>query len=193
MIENLNEKKLVEYGFEKENIERLLNWDNYELTRYITGGFLFASNIEGKIYSGLDAARKIYFQRGSISFPIYETGLIVEYYKLSLEVFLEAQKKLLGSIFNFQTEKENFKQKQIEWVNDCIEYKTPLAKRFNGGHLKDLNIYKGYLSWLNNLNEDVLTDEIKPKKEIEKKLIEFKNEFNYVNETTTQNRRLSRR
>jgi hypothetical protein len=185
MIEKLTELKMVEYDFDKEQIEKLLNWDNYEINIQNSKGFFFASNIENKIYSGIDAARKVYFKDTYIGFPITHTELIIEYYKLSLNNFLKAQKQLLGSIYKEQNEKQNFKFIEIERVENCIQYKTPLAERFNGGHLNHLNIYKGYLSWLINLNEDVLTGEIKPKNEVEKFLTEYKSEFN--NETDFNN------
>ena len=50
MIEKLTIAKLKEYGFEKETIERLKNWDNYEANLIADNGYFFASNIENKIY-----------------------------------------------------------------------------------------------------------------------------------------------
>jgi hypothetical protein len=185
MIETLTDQKMAEYDFDKEHIERLINWDNREIEIQNSKGFFFASNIENKIYSGIDAARKVYFKETYIRFPITHTELIIDYYKLSLNNFLKAQKKLLGAIYNEQNEKQNFKVIQVEKTKDLINNKEPITKIFKGEILNHLNIYKGYLSWLNNLNEDVLTGEIKPKNEVEKFLTEYKSEFN--NETDFNN------
>ncbi|HVA97386.1 MAG TPA: hypothetical protein VNG53_00710 [Bacteroidia bacterium] len=62
MIEDLTKEKLIEYGFDEENIERLFTWENYGCNLMNDRGYFFASNIEKKIYSGIEGKEKQFSQ-----------------------------------------------------------------------------------------------------------------------------------
>jgi hypothetical protein len=58
MIEPLTTERLKYYGFDEEQIERLTNWKEYVCFLSNNRGQFFASNMEGKIYSGKHGAEK---------------------------------------------------------------------------------------------------------------------------------------
>ena len=57
-IEDLTKEKLEGYGFDKESIDRLFTWENYECTLINNRGYFWASNKENKIYSGIAGKEK---------------------------------------------------------------------------------------------------------------------------------------
>ena len=57
-IEDLTKEKLEEYGFDAENINRLFTWEKYECFLQNNRGYFWASNIEKKIYSGVEGREK---------------------------------------------------------------------------------------------------------------------------------------
>lgn len=60
MIEDLTEEKLLLYEFPQEQIEKLLTWKNHSCSLSNNRGQFWASNVEGKIYSGNEAKEKQY-------------------------------------------------------------------------------------------------------------------------------------
>lgn len=58
MIEDITKEKLVEYGFSETQIERLFTWKDYTCAVIGDRGYLWASNIENKIYSGIEGRDK---------------------------------------------------------------------------------------------------------------------------------------
>ena len=91
-ILELTEENLIKCDFDREIIERLLTWDNYspQTTQNNLGTF-FASNIENKIYMGIEAHRKIYLgDKENPRFPFNELGLIREYYELAQSNFFKS-------------------------------------------------------------------------------------------------------
>jgi hypothetical protein len=58
MIEPLTKAKLIEYEFSETQIERLFTWDNYQCAVISGRGYLWASNTEMKIYSGIEGKEK---------------------------------------------------------------------------------------------------------------------------------------
>lgn len=58
MIEPLTKAKLKQYGFDKQSIERLTTWKDYECEIINDRGYFFASNKEHKIYSGIEGKQK---------------------------------------------------------------------------------------------------------------------------------------
>jgi hypothetical protein len=82
-ILELTEENLIKYDFNSDVIERFLTWDNYEQTTQNNLGTFFASNIENKIYTGIEAHRKIYFRdKENPRFPFNDLDLVEAYYNL---------------------------------------------------------------------------------------------------------------
>ena len=148
MIEKLTIEKLNEYNFETDIIDRLLSSDDYEQYTFNDIGYFFASNVEQKIYSDKEALRKYYFKENEILFPYYNLDLIPEYYKLLLKKYLAEQKIYLKTIYNEQTEINEFKQLEIDNCNTTINYYKEKFK--NRPKTEIIKKYKEYLKWLEN-------------------------------------------
>ncbi len=58
MIEDLTNERLIHFGFSETQIERLFSWENYSCTVIGNHGYVWASNIEKKIYSGKEGREK---------------------------------------------------------------------------------------------------------------------------------------
>ena len=93
MVFELTKENLQNFGFDEENITKLLTWDNYAMFLFNDTCYYFATNIEKKIYTDVDAWQKKYFQNGNIAFPLEYPDLIPEYFDLAFKEFLEKQKK----------------------------------------------------------------------------------------------------
>ena len=83
MIIELTKENLQKCGFDSENIERLIEWDNY-VNFLFNDTCYYATNIEKKIYTEIDGFRKYYFENGTISFPMSCPDLIFDYFDLAL-------------------------------------------------------------------------------------------------------------
>jgi len=132
MIEKLTKAKLIEYGFDKTSIERLLKWNNYECLLGNGRGYFFASNIEGKIYSGKEGREKHFpplrakdkFETFEDLFDyVYSLGLI-ESDKENRKFYREAQKSSHRLNFNIWLQTG----KGWEYGNET-QYKENLTKQ----------------------------------------------------------------
>lgn len=154
MIEDLTNEKLKEYGWKDETIERFKTWEQYNA--FIVTGIecYYATNIENKIYSGLDAWRIYFFGNGTnVSFPIYDLNLIDEYYQLKRDAFLKEQKALAGKAFIEKAVKERFKQIEIEDTKNTIEALKAKPKGLKKYTDISINKYTAYLEWLNEYGD----------------------------------------
>lgn len=161
MIEELTKENLEKYGFTSESIEGLTEWDNYEIPHFEGDKCFFASNIVNRIYSGIDAARRYFIEnKNGVAFPYTEPDLIPEYFKKSLSVYIEAQRKIAGAIFIEIDTIKDFKENEIIITQKKIkeyEAQPPVFSSFG----EKINLYKHYLKWLNNLNDsEMITDKI---------------------------------
>lgn len=161
MIEELNIDLLKKYGFTSERIEKLTTCDNYETPSFKGNKCFFASNIENRIYSGIDAARRYFIEnKNGVAFPYTEPDLIPEYFKKNLSVYIEAQRKIAGAIFIEIDTINEFKVNEIVITQKKIkeyEAQPPVFSSF----AQKINLYKHYLKWLNSLNDsEMITDRI---------------------------------
>lgn len=152
-ILELTKENLIKCDFASDIIERFLTWDNYIQTTQNNLGTFYASNIENKIYMGIEAHRKIYLgDKENPRFPFNELGLIPEYYELAQSNFLKSSKKRLTSIYNEQTEKQKFKEEEIrkarQIFKDC-EAKPDVQFNYKN---RSFVIWNDYLAWLNNID-----------------------------------------
>ncbi len=110
----LTKENLQNFGFDDENITKLLTWDNYDMFLFNDTCY-YATNIEKKIYKDKTAYRKYYFKNDSIHFPLDCPDLINEYFDNKLNSFTTKRRKLLGNHYDwkFQT---------IEFINDEISH-----------------------------------------------------------------------
>lgn len=152
----LSIEKLKECEFSAEQIERLLTWDEYETIVKKDKGTFYASNIERKIYSGIEAHKKIYFRdKQNPKFPFDCLDLIPDYYLLAETVFIEKQRNIAGTIFNEQAAKENFRHKEINKISKIINEKNelknnlPIEQKFIES---DYSKFEIYLQWLKDGN-----------------------------------------
>jgi hypothetical protein len=154
MIEKLTELKMVEYDFGNEQIEKLLNWDNYEINIQNSKGFFFASNIEGKIYTGKEAIKKVRFKdKQNAFFPFEDLSLVPDYFELIEAAYIEEQKKVAGSIFNEQATKEKFRLKEIDKTISLIKGKNDENKmwKYQPKFIENsIAKHEHYLQWLND-------------------------------------------
>lgn len=152
MEEKLTAEKLTEYGFDSDNIKRLLTWPNIEMSYDNGKDFYFASNIDSIIYTGNEAYRKVYFKdKSNVTFPFQCFDLIPEYYQLKRDAFLIEQQKRYGTTFDKMDECRTFKENEITKTEEKI-------KQLSEGHKKNASfttdaIYKfeGYFKWLKRL------------------------------------------
>lgn len=146
MIENLTVEKLNEYGFNKDQIERLLTWEDYETSFHnLPKGIYWASNVEQKIYSGTDAERKIYFKKTYEAYP-NNPDLIQEYFELKKSRYLKDQKTKGGKLFNEKAAIERFIQNEIVLAENTIERRWKW-ENFAGVKTKN-EIIIMYVDWL---------------------------------------------
>lgn len=148
----LSIEKLKECEFSAEQIERLLAWDEYETIVKNDKGTFYASNIERKIYSGIEAHKKIYFKdKQNPKFPFDCLDLLPDYYLLTETAFIEKQRNIAGTIFNEDAAKENFRLKEIDKISEIINGKKelnnnlPLEQKFIESEYSKFEIY---LQWL---------------------------------------------
>jgi len=144
-IEALTKEKLIEYGFKQQQIEEILSNNNYEANCINDTGQYWVSMIEGKIYSGEE-----YFAKGfKMMFP-KSADLLPEYYNRKLSDFISKTKDLEQSLFDETECKEQFKKKEIAFVEEWIKdhEKFPLVSK-----LRDkLKLLEVYLRWIKKLN-----------------------------------------
>jgi hypothetical protein len=166
MNEEITKDKLRNLGLNEETIEMIYSQNmNYESNKGGKNAY-YISKPENKIYTGVDAARKIYFKEESswhflreksnspnpqILFPSNFPELFSEYYSKKLEIHLTKQKEYLSTIYNEDLEKGNFLESEISLVNKCIEtikdtsrvpefWEYPL-----GRSIRDLEAYLNHL------------------------------------------------
>jgi hypothetical protein len=153
-ILELTEENLIKCGFYELTIKHLLTRKNCcDLTTNKSGAF-FATNIENKIYTGLEAFRKAFFKTDrEPQFPFLATGLIPEYYELAESYYLETSKKRQTLIYDEKIEKQKFREREIS--NAIIATTKPKDKdglKFNSNNYRFLP-WNDYLTWLNRLNQ----------------------------------------
>ena len=158
-IADLTEANLEKHGFDKDDINNFFDPDipPYEHTITSPKGVVFASAKEGKIYSGLAGARKVYFKCTNIQLPYKYPQLLKEYYEIKLAIHLEEKKSLLGPMYFENSEVAIFIDNEINWVKKEIEanqlqketykfnYQLPLIKS-NQTNIKILQSYSAFLS-----------------------------------------------
>lgn len=156
MIIELTKDNLQNCGFDNEEIDRLIEWDNH-------ASFLFkdtcyyANNIEKKIYTEIDGFRKYYLENGTISFPMDCPDLIPNYFDLALKNYLDKQILLLNTMFVEADQKKKFVLNEIEKIKSSIEVlkqdlKIKILIRDN--KKKQIDILDSYLNFLKiKLNE----------------------------------------
>jgi hypothetical protein len=178
MIEKLTKQKMVEFGFDKEQIEKLLTWDNYEINIVNNKGFYYASNIENKIYSETDAYTKCYFKdETKPEFPFNDFDLVPKYFELLTANYIAERKKEAKITFNEKKAIEQLKQIEIEKVTALIEG----FKRENNRatyHKRKIDKYNDYLVWLQSLDiEDFVERKIKTTPSLESIFISTNNSY----------------
>lgn len=156
MIEHLTIDKLVAYGFLADDIERFKEYEKAEVMFHKTMTERYwASNIEQKIYSGLDASRKLYFGKpNQATFPRDELSLLPEYFERKRELFLTARKNKAGAVYNEERSKERFKELEIETTGAEIDQakkeitnpKNAVSKLTMQMHRSNMEIYLDWLS-----------------------------------------------
>jgi len=153
MIEELTKEKLKECGFKEDDIERLMNWDSYELKLVTDNGYFFASNIEQKIYSGKDGFFK---NNDSHSFPFHDISLMGEHFNRKRAAYFDKQKELMKEFFIEDAEKEQFKQDEIKHTKESLEFgKNKDYKKDNNQKLE------GYLKWLDSYKDEKKSSKVK--------------------------------
>lgn len=164
MIEKLTLKKLKEYGYDEEDIEEFKNDETKEQFLFITSEKAYwATNIEKKIYSNIDAWRKFYFRNEmQIYFPEENLDLIPEYYQNRYESYIKEQREIARTLFNKKQAEVDFKEKEIAHVKEAIKVlkekeEHPCLKKFT---YKEIQRLEWYLNWLNGLNIDRSTQKL---------------------------------
>lgn len=160
MIEDLTIENLKKYNFHESRISSLMSKNNDSSSKEIlindtiSKTYIFITN--GNIYTDKDAIRQKRFRNEkNISFPIENIGLIPEYYDLKLAYFLKKQKEVLNILFVEQDEIEQFKNDEIEFVNDYFKNLETTCNKYKvWKHLRkdQFQKMKFYLRWLNNLD-----------------------------------------
>ena len=121
-IEELTKEKLEYYGFDKESIERLFTWENYECALMNNRGYFWASNKENKIYSGKAGKEKQF----SNSIPPQYHSQPKEKFKTFEELFRYAvsagsitiPENNLGKQFNYKSEKSSHNFNFNVWLQN---------------------------------------------------------------------------
>ena len=158
MIIELTKENLQKCGFDNEDIERLIEWNNHASFLLINNTCYYANNIEKKIYAEIDGFKKYYFENGTISFPMSCPDLIPNYFDLFLKNYLDEQKTLLNTMFVEADQKKKFVLNEIEKIKSSIEvHKEDLKiKKYliRDNKKKQIDILDSYLNFLKNkLNE----------------------------------------
>jgi hypothetical protein len=153
MIIELTKENLQNCGFDNENIDRLIECDNY-VSFLFKGTCYYANNIEKKIYTEIDGFRKYYLENGTISFPMDCPDLIPNYFDLALKNYLDKQILLLNTMFVESDQKEKFVLNEIEKIKRRIEVlKKDLKIKIyliNENNKKQIDILDSYLNFLKN-------------------------------------------
>lgn len=171
-IEILTKEKLIQHGFSKEEIKKLLSKEKF----IIECRNLLATNIENKIFSESDYFRIKYFKKKYInglqftiseddikpSFPTYCIELLPEYVNRSFDYLIKKEKEKINNIFFEQKIKERFINERIEYCkNELNELnKTKLRSIVE----KSIENYQNALDWFedyktNKLIESNLSDD----------------------------------
>ena len=162
-IEKLTKEKLIKYGFDSEQIVKLLEWDNYEMQLFNNEGYFFASNIENKIYTKRHFYTRTYKREQIPIFPAYYLGLIPEYYTHKFNISWKRGMDILGNLYIKNTptgralkkrSKRRFTTKEIEECDKVINHFSNMFKN-NLWKLKEHRAVYGrqaYKTWLKNKN-----------------------------------------
>jgi hypothetical protein len=169
MIEDLTIDKLIAYGFIPDDVDNFRKWDNFELMfhkrlneRY------WASNQERKIYSGVDASRKLYFKsQDQFYFPDDELSLIPEYFSLKRNKFLEMRQSRAGLVYDESSAKDRFMDSEKEWAESelatakeqSIKPGDIVAKVVAKKHKENMEVYA---DWLKKYEEPPVVPVLKP-------------------------------
>lgn len=154
MIETLTIEKLIAYGFLPEDVENFQQWDQFELMFHKTlNERYWASNIEGKIYSGEDASRKLYFKNQfQFSFPDDQLSLIPEYFILKRNRFLEERQLRAGAVYNEASSKLRFIESEKEWAESqlakhrkTLQTGTAVEKLVAKKYKENMEVYADWL------------------------------------------------
>lgn len=169
MIENLTIDKLISYGFTNDDIENFRQWDNFELMFYKTlNQRYWASNVERKIYSGVDASRKLYFKGPKqFYFPDDELSLIPEYFSLKRNKFLDLRQSRAGLVYDEDSAKLRFMESEKEWAeSEIVTAKQQLLKKDEAvakavarKHKENMEVYA---DWLKTYQEPVVEPVLQP-------------------------------
>lgn len=174
MIIELTKDNLQKFGFDNEQIIKLLEWNNYAMF-FLKDTCCYANNIEKKIYTEIDGFRKYYFENGTVSFPIECPDLIPDYFDLALKNYLDKQKVLLNTMFVEADQKKKFVLNEIGKIKDSIELNKQDLKEKKyysiGYKNKMIDILDSYISFLENkLKEQTQQTETNKTDEVKKEL-----------------------
>jgi hypothetical protein len=148
--------KMKECGFDNESIERLLIKDYPESRLINNHGVFLASNLEGKIYSGKEAIRKMWAKDVIPYFPKEEMDLIPEYFRLKQDKYCNEKKQSAGQIFNENKMKEIFRNEEIIIIKNTIEDRRKYL--INPAIKNEIDKYTHYLYWLEDFENHVLKE-----------------------------------
>jgi len=170
MKEELTKEKLIEYDFPKDFIERLMTWKDYSGTCANDHGYFYASNIDGKIYSGVDVERK---KPNIVKITNLNDNEILEYFNIRLEQHLS--KSNTGVLYNEHEERECFidteiKKTEVEIKNKedfqadlkaCPDDQTRRIKMransYNNEKCRaDINRLNSYIRWLKKQHDNTI-------------------------------------
>lgn len=211
MIEILTQEKLMEYGFGKDAIIKLLGTDpmdakdtedgkkvekifpraNHE-ERLETGfidsrdgkpkGFFWASNVENEIHSDKDGWLKIG------SFPSHDMNLIDDYYQIRLKAHKDYEKNKNKNAYVEEGIEEEFIKEQLKLFENSDHpqirnYFRRLKKKYKEITSQEENGSANLLTLKTNLTEDQLK---KLHKKLNEKYIKTISENNFVHLLTSK-------
>lgn len=157
MITELTVDLLRSSGFDEEVINRFQTWEKYEHC-YCNPpkDCVWASNIENKVYSGIDGYRKHYFiNEWQIAFPEHCLDLYPEFISLKLNAYLLSQRDIAMSLFNEKVAVEAFFVGSTEYMKKRIhetkaEISASLVSILANQLSVKLNRFEWCLAWLEN-------------------------------------------
>jgi hypothetical protein len=160
MIIDLTKENLQTCQFNEQDIKDLFECDNH--THFLfKDTCYFATNIEKKIYTEIDAFRKFYFDNGTILFPIHCPDLIPDFYESSLNNFLLKQKTLLGKMYNEVNQTQNYIESEIK-------------RKVKFTETTEQNVYDSYIAFLKLKQTEDNSDSLNKKTKDYKQFVWFK-------------------
>jgi len=158
MILELTIDNLLNLGLTKDDAVKLYNSDEYNLQ--CNAGNFYTSKAENIFYTGSEYWRFIYLTK-NLKFPFNAPELVLVYFNLSLQNYLESKKEKLKTLYNEMFETQNFIKKEKDFANENILYwqnkRLTISKH-------SIDVFQSYLYFLENYKP-----QSEPKKAIELK------------------------